>query len=237
MLRADYPKPLLERKIVLADGVFAAFECKLRLYTEHFVSVLEKAKSVKELASKAYMHDAFHHLHGKFPYVLLAHSHEWDRPNSKPYENFISQVVDSVPSVAGHPAFALDFACIADLATYAAKPLPFLAGERKVLSDPGAFVTTLLTGSTYNPIGLLIIELNRRLGSLGLVDPWLSTTIMRTTEVGSVMEVHKNHRWPTSAFPPDLINKMRANQLNSVFRAGAAYIKMHPDWSPFPEGG
>ncbi len=76
VLKDLYPKRLLEKKLFLANGVAAAFECKTTLRSNHIASTVENGVRIKRLFP-ARRGSLYRELHAPILYGLLAHSHEW----------------------------------------------------------------------------------------------------------------------------------------------------------------
>lgn len=221
ILRPDFPRPLLENKEVIIDAVVAAFECKLTFYATELPDVLKKARVVKEMASRPFLHDAYFLLNGRFPYGLLSHSHEWQRPESKPMENMERNLETSIYSIATHPSRLLDFACIADVATWRTHTMGYSSSRE-------THITTLLSTYGTEPstrpapaIGQLLVWLNHRLGTLGHLEPWFATAVGSSTGVTASMRGNP-YSWPDTEFSEDVIAKAKSGELfatepNEVF--------------------
>ncbi len=117
VLHSTYPKKLLNKKLYLAGGVVAAFECKLTLKAEHIRDAFKKAAIIRHLAFSR-NGTVYKELHSPIIYGLLAHSHSWTGRKSTPIENIERHIQLEDRNSINHPREMLDFLCIADLATW-----------------------------------------------------------------------------------------------------------------------
>ena len=85
VLKNSYPKKLLDKKLYLAAGVIAAFECKITLKPTHITEAFNKSVSIKGLYSER-MGSPYRELHSPIIYGLLAHSHRLGGKESTPEE-------------------------------------------------------------------------------------------------------------------------------------------------------
>lgn len=138
VLQPSYPKALKERKIYLAGGVVAAFECKLTLRVEHIRKAAENALIVKNLAPIK-RGNPFDELYQPIFFGLLAHS---CRLGKSPVDKAMYSLLDYYHgdsifklSKYNHPKYLLDIICVADTALFTADksinlgPVPFLTED------------------------------------------------------------------------------------------------------------
>jgi hypothetical protein len=114
VLHPSYPKKLLDRKLYLAGGIAAAFECKLTLKKEHFQKVFENSKEIRKLALPR-SGTAYSELHSPIIYGLLAHSHVW---KTEPIAKVGNLLKKQDQWITHHPREMLDLLCVADLANW-----------------------------------------------------------------------------------------------------------------------
>ena len=180
VLKESYPRKLLDKKMYLAAGVAAAFECKVTLKASHIKEAFEKCVKIKDLF-EIRTGTPYKELHSPIVYGLLAHSHSWKSINSTPVENIYSTINMADQLHVSHPRQLLDILCVADLATW----FPIIAtfiGPANV-SDwsgrppafeprPNGSATTVYMGHEPNnenqveyftPIGGLISHLSQKL--------------------------------------------------------------------------
>ncbi len=137
VLSPSYPKRLLDKKLYLAGGVEAAFECKITLESDHIDKAVRNAAVIRKLLP-AREGTPYRELHSPIVYGLLAHSHTWKAPRSTPYENVTNKLLECDSSLIEHPREMLDLVCVADLATWAGKRMAYYP-----LTDPNDPTTTL----------------------------------------------------------------------------------------------
>lgn len=183
VLKDIYPKKLLDKKLYLANGVAAAFECKTTLRAEHIAKAVETGAGIKRLFPNR-TGTLYRELHAPILYGLLAHSHNWTSPNSKPEDNVSTKLTASDQAYVSHPRESLDLLCIADLGTWALSKLAHLPSEAvsrirqlryDIPSGPqyaNAIAWTCYFShamqvdnqqDTFTPIGCLIAYLSRKL--------------------------------------------------------------------------
>jgi hypothetical protein len=113
VLNPAYPTRLLRKKLYLANGVAAAFECKTTLKRSHLRKAAETAATVQRLAGRR-AGSPYRELRGSPVYGILAHSHAWQRQGSKPREN-IQRALWDINIGAAHPVDLPDLICVADI--------------------------------------------------------------------------------------------------------------------------
>ena len=184
VLKNVYPEKLLNKKLYLAAGVAAAFECKTTLKAEHIEKAVKTCVEIKNLYP-AREGTPYKELHSPIVYGLLAHSHSWKSSNSTPEDN-IEQKLREVDNLhASHPRECIDMLCIADFGTWISGKLTFIYPSPSSVSDgsslnqrrdfqyvlEGAAQTTYVRHTPFHdkqtknftPIGTLISNLSRRL--------------------------------------------------------------------------
>lgn len=117
VLRPSYPPKLRDKKLYLAAGVAAAFECKTTLKTAHIKEAVETCAKIKRLFTP-WDGSAYEELHAPIVYGLLAHSHSWQGENSTPLGNIVDALFEADEQHADHPRLELDTLCVADLGTW-----------------------------------------------------------------------------------------------------------------------
>ncbi|QSE72488.1 DUF6602 domain-containing protein [Rhodococcus sp. PSBB049] len=110
----SYPSALRKRHEILLSGVAAAFSSKLTLNKAGIEEAVQEAARLRR-AAKLRSHD----IHGKiltpFVYGILAHTHSWKSPTSKPVEAITSALMGLDAKFSAEPREALDLLCVADL--------------------------------------------------------------------------------------------------------------------------
>lgn len=118
VLNGAYPEKLLNKKLYLAAGVAAAFECKTTLTAAHVKEAIATCKFVKNMYPRR-TGSPYEELHAPIVYGLLAHSHSWKGQESTPEDNIERSIENADRSLAEHPREQLDLICVADLAMWA----------------------------------------------------------------------------------------------------------------------
>ena len=117
VLKSVYPKRLLNKKLYLAAGVAAAFECKTTLKAEHIEKTVKNCVKTKDLYPVR-EGTPYKELHVPIVYGLLAHSHSWKAPNATPEDNIEKKLRESDKLHVSHPRLGLDLLCVSDLTTW-----------------------------------------------------------------------------------------------------------------------
>lgn len=117
VLKPGYPKKLAEKKTYIADGVAAAFECKITLKTAHIEKAVKNAIAVKQLPQPR-KGSPYRELSAPIVYGLLSHSHCWKAAGSTPMPNVTTALVDADAAHVTHPRDMLDVVCVADLGAW-----------------------------------------------------------------------------------------------------------------------
>ncbi len=86
ILRPEYPKNLLDKKLYLAGGVLAAFECKVTLKSHHIEKFIENSIKIKNQLTEQKGSPYKEH-QSSILYDRLAHSHHCNRDKSDPINN------------------------------------------------------------------------------------------------------------------------------------------------------
>ena len=146
VLKDIYPRKLLDKKLYLASGVAAAFECKTTLRAEHIQKAVKVGTEIKRLFPTQ-TGTLYRELHAPILYGLLAHSHDWKSPDSRPKENVTRTLLEADQSYVSHPRESLDLLCIADLGTWTLTKLALL--PQGALSRAPQIPKELLGDSQY----------------------------------------------------------------------------------------
>ena len=175
VLKDVYPEKLLDKKLYLAAGVAAAFECKITLKASHIVQAIKKCTKIKSLYPNR-KGTPYKELHAPIVYGLLAHSHSWKGPNSTPEANIEQMLLESDRLHVPHPRHGLDLLCTADLAAWTLYKLTFVSQlspqDPNFAPQDAATVTAYMRHNAdcdsqvenFTSIGVLISSLSRRLG-------------------------------------------------------------------------
>ena len=131
ILWPSYPPFLLDKKLYLASGVAAAFECKLTLRKSHLRKIFETAVQLSEITEKehsnrkspirkARQNYAYHEFHRLFEYGLLAHSYE-GVDSEKDAKTISEEVKNLDEELVTHPKQMLDLICVQYLGSWASE--------------------------------------------------------------------------------------------------------------------
>jgi len=124
ILDKNYPRSLLTKKLYLAAGVLAAIECKTTLTAKHVSTSVERCVKFKSLFAPG-QGTPHSELHSPLLYGVLAHSHSWKSPASKPDEIIERELFTSDEKLVKHPRDQLDFLCVSDLGTWSSSKMTF----------------------------------------------------------------------------------------------------------------
>ena len=174
VLKSVYPERLLSKKLFLAAGVAAAFECKTTLKSEHIEKAVETCVKIKNLYPVR-EGTPYKELHTPIVYGLLAHSHSWKGDNSTPEDNIQQKLIMSDYCHVLHPCQGLDLLCVADLATWTLSKGTFLSQLSPQDPNYAPQDVEMITSYTrwtagseiqvedFTSIGVLISNLSKRL--------------------------------------------------------------------------
>jgi hypothetical protein len=125
VLQPEYPRHLLDKKLYLAGGVLAAFECKLTLKPKHIEDFIKNSIKIKKHLNKL-DGTPFKELQSPLLYGLLAHSHNWTSEKSTAIEKIKQKIIETDQLFISHPYDMPDLVCIANLASWSASKITFL---------------------------------------------------------------------------------------------------------------
>ena len=233
VLKSIYPEKLLTKKLYLAAGVAAAFECKTTLKAAHIDEAIETCVKIKNLYP-AREGTPYKELHAPIVYGLLAHSHSWKGPNSAPEANIEKKLLKSDELYVSHPRLGLDLLCVADLAAWTLSKLTFIGPrvlpnyESVMASEygPAGAAFSGYIGHTpsdnnqirhFTPIGTLISYLSER---LAWEDPSLRdlADYYRITRIGGI-GTGKPRPWPSSIYSKEVRLRAEAGRLTTGLAA------------------
>ena len=220
VLKDVYPEKLLNKKLYLAAGVAAAFECKITLRAEHIEKTVNNCVAIKNLYP-AREGSPYRELHTPITYGLLAHSHSWKEKNSKPEDNIERKLRESDASYVPHPRHTLDFLCVADFGTWVSGKITIMKTENpehniKVLAPQSIYARHTPSHEAqyeqFTPIGTLISFLTRRLACedpifRNLVDYYYETKIGGNSE-------GKFRPWPISIYSKDVQRRLMSGRVD-----------------------
>ena len=174
ILHPSYPRILLDKKLYLAGGVAAAFECKTTLKALHVKSAVETAAEIRRNLPKQ-VGSPYKELNSSIIYGLLAHSHSWKGQNSKPIEVIEETLWKADRENVEHPIQCLDFITVSDLATWQSAKTTFMHATspdlQKIYGKDGKAASIYMCSAIgtdtqkdyFSPLGVLLAGLFSKL--------------------------------------------------------------------------
>jgi hypothetical protein len=179
ILQPEYPKRLLDKKLYLAGGIIAAFECKVTLKASHIRDAINNSTKIRKLYPMR-NGTPYKELNSPIVYGLLAHSHSWVSEGSKPLENIENNLWNEDKLLVTHPREMLDIICVSDLAFWSASKMtyfgpsysPWSPSMENIYGKNGSTTTSYLQHSyktenqveQFTPIGSMISSLFAKIG-------------------------------------------------------------------------
>ncbi len=227
ILRGTYPRALLNKKLYLAAGVAAAFECKVTLKASHVKEAVENCTNIKSLYPSQ-LGTPYQELHSPIVYGLLAHSHSWKNEGSTPENNIESKLREEDLRNVKHPREHLDLLCVADLGTWSSTRVTFASPkfikewavfEPKYGADGAAssgFIgnTAVVSNQVdqFSPIGAFLFYLSRK---LAWRDPELRNLAEYFGNVNIAGSGQGDSRiWPTTIYSDQIRGRVEACSLS-----------------------
>lgn len=227
VLKSSYPKKMLNKKLYLAAGVAAAFECKTTLKASHISEAFNTCAKIKSLYRKR-VGTPYAELHSPIVYGLLAHSHSWKGDKSTPEDNIQGKLYDSDAAYVYHPRHQLDILCVADLATWTSSVSTFI-GPHQVLDwapmiqcyGENGSASSAYVGHAYSyqkeleqftSIGVLISFLSQK---LAWEDPAFRdlADYYRMVNIAGSGNGYMRH-WPASIYSDEIRSRVEAGMLS-----------------------
>jgi hypothetical protein len=228
VLKGAYPKKLLNKKLYLAAGVAAAFECKTTLKASHISEAMANCSTIKSLYPKR-PGTPYKELHSPLVYGLLAHSHSWKGENSTPEQNIEQKLHEVDAQCINHPRLQLDILCVADLAAWTSSKSTFI-GPRQVPdwstmapiygcngSAASAYIGHTREGEQqidqFTPIGVLISYLSRKLA-------WENPSLRDLADYYRISNIAGPGKgdmrmWPSSIYSEEIRSRVEAGSLSN----------------------
>ncbi|TXJ24784.1 MAG: hypothetical protein E6Q24_16600 [Chitinophagaceae bacterium] len=219
VLRPEYPPSLLDKKLYLAGGVLAAFECKITLKASHIRDFIKSATIVKSELPHEFG-SPYKELQTPMVYGLLAHSHSWKHAGSTPIENIEKIIWQADIDFVKHPIQMPDIICIADLAVWSTGKLVYFDEMDCSLPTVPEYSSTGCTSSSYGlcsarfdesnaflPIGEMMRSL---LHKIAWEVPGLRPLVEYFDSAGSygIWDGTKRRMWKSSIFSPIIRNEI-----------------------------
>ena len=230
VLKDVYPRKLLSKKLYLAAGVAAAFECKTTLKASHIVEATKTSAGIKDLFPTR-SGTPYRELHAPIVYGLLAHSHSWKGENSTPESNISLKLLQSDFAHVSHPRQSLDVLCVADLGTWTSAKTTFLGPHQidfkknpkiaQMYGKNGSAVSYQVNhilsyekqADHFTPIGAFVSHLIRRIAweNSGLRDLADYYRLAQLDGTGSGGGRH----WPSSIYTDEIRSLVETGRLSN----------------------
>lgn len=225
VLKPFYPPKLRDKRVWLANGVAAAFECKNTLRSEHITASVERCRQFKSLFPRR-TGTPEKELRSSLIYGILAHSHAWKAPGSKPVHNVTSALEGGVQ--LEHPSELMDLVCVSDLATWSAATTAYYRADwnpqvrdhlERLFMGPWGVTSSMVCAAragerqeqTFQPIGAALAYVTQRLAwndpsIRDLADYYRLTNLWGSGE--GVM-----HFWPQSVFSDEVRSEISQGRI------------------------
>jgi hypothetical protein len=228
VLKGAYPKRLLDKKLYLAAGVAAAFECKTTLKASHIAKAMEDCTKIKSLYPTR-TGTPYKELYSPLIYGLLAHSHSWKGEKSTPEQNIEQKLHEADALHVSHPRLQLDLLCVADLAAWTSSKMTFI-GPHQVpdwvamtpIYGPDGSATSGYIGHTrtheqqveqFTPIGVLISYLTQKIA-------WENPSLRDLADYYRLTNIAGSGKgnmriWPSSIYSDEIRTRVEAGMLSN----------------------
>lgn len=236
VLHPSYPCILLDKKLYLAGGVAAAFECKTTLKAEH---VKKAVKTCAEIKKNLPMQSGspYKELNSPIIFGLLAHSHSWTNKGSKPTANIEDALWEADSKYVEHPIQCLDFITISNLATWQSMKITYISPKspiynreiEKIYGKNGSGTSSYVCAAIgsegqkdyFSPIGVLLAGLFSKLSWTYKDMQGLDLYFRKVNMLGSGQG--RNRLWPISIYSDEIKQRVFNGQLSN----GKQYDEWH----------
>lgn len=230
ILQPEYPKQLLDKKLYLAGGVLAVFECKVTLKSNHIEEFVKNSIEVKGHLQHR-KGSPYKELQSQILYGLLAHSHDWKGENSTPKKNIEIKLDDCDQNFITHPIQTPDIICVSDLATWGSVKVTFVGPKQLndwTAADVGMFGPNGSASTGYvchskekenqsqyfTPVGAMLTILLNKLAweypSLRTLARYFELTNVQGSGWGPAMR-----QWDGSIYSEKVRTKVESGQLSN----------------------
>ncbi len=223
VLRPEYPPHLLDKKLFLAGGVLAIFECKVTLKAKHIEEFIKNSIELKnQIGSRK--GTPYKELQSPVIYVLLAHSHSWKSKSSEPAKIIENKLIEIDRSYITHPLQMPDIICVDDVACWISSKVAFISPRQipgsiknSVISHYIGFTKELpnQTESLF-PVGSMIALLLNKLAweypSLRHISEYFTQTNIQGNGLGS-RDATRN--WNTNIYSDETRLKLESGKIKN----------------------
>lgn len=176
VLNPSYPRFLLNKKVYLAGGVAAVFECKVTLKSEHIDRAFVTAGKILSLVPPR-VGTPVKELNSPIIFGVLAHSCAIRGDKTQIPWKIMTKLRDADKRIVEHPRNSVDLVCVADLATWCTSKITYGAQlnhdvygtAQRQQTDVSATTTIIQRAPDYlqhkgfTPIGSMLAYLVERL--------------------------------------------------------------------------
>lgn len=236
VLSPAYPRALIDKKLFLAGGVLAAFECKLTLKTAHIRDMVHNAVQISRLEPRRTGAPALE-MHSPIIYGLLAHAHIWDGPASTPASNIETALLAADKEFVEHPSEMPHLLCVANLGLWVKQAITWVGPEllgwspesASLYGDQGCALTSYLRNleapttlpwpgdvPAFSPIGAMMAHLLLRLAHKDAALRELAVYFLKTGL--GVNGLGPQRRWPIETYSSDVQAGIRRGRVGSGSR-------------------
>lgn len=238
ILWPNYPPFLLNKKLYMASGVAAAFECKLTFKLIHLKKLFETAKILTDITNIEYCQRrnkaqreksnySYEEYHRIFDFGLLAHS--FDEGIKQPTEVTISdRILELDKTITDHPNQMVDLICIQNLGSWSSekyaitslvKPLENNTHTMLYYPFPNTNYTRLSKGdwkvdsepyNNFSPLGSFIARLYTKLSRTD--NSLIPMQDYLVCSIGSGRSGGTLRVWENAETPSDLWNLSKPNR-------------------------
>jgi len=230
VLHPSYPQFLLSKKIYLAGGVAAAFECKTTLKSSHVKQAVRTSSEIRKNLPEQ-LGSPYKELNSSITYGLLSHSHSWKDHNSKPLNNIEKALWEADRTNVTHPIQSLDIIAVSDLATWELRKITFINASQysyneeiikhygKYGSGVSAYVCSAINFENqrnhFSPIGVLLANLYLKLSWTFQDMRGLATYFLHEEVDIMGSGSGKTRSWPISIYSEKIRNRIFNEQLST----------------------
>lgn len=217
VLSPEYPSYLLDKKLYLAGGVLAAFECKTTLKASHIKSFIANSIEIKDHSVNE-LGTPYKELQSPILYGLLAHSHSWKSSSSKPIEIITEKLLSCDEELVAHPRQMPDLVCVGDLACWSTSKATYIGPHignmewkdfmTEIYGSGGCALSyynchsgSLSSIKSFNPIGAFIYCLISKMAKRSEALRPLARYYQNTLSVGSE---GVGRKWPISIYSEEI---------------------------------
>jgi hypothetical protein len=229
VLKPSYPRKLLDKKLYLAAGVAAVFECKNTIKADDIKSSYDRAKKFKGLYPERYG-SPYKETRSPLIYGILSHSHNWKSGNSKPLQNLQNTLEELHLNGNFSPREFPDLVCVADIGAWDWSVMAIHWSDYEFSGEFAVPASTATCGlstsmmchspaeqnqsSHFTPVGALISNLIRKLAWEDLELRDLADYFQQANVGGSASG--KVRVWPLSTYSSEVAKRVASGHVNTT---------------------